>query len=159
MTPVRAHSQPAEELAFGLVARLRADGHLSNVLTHLSAGKWSAVEEAIVAILRPRAATGRLSGLARNILELLCDDRGVTGRLMRPFFFAQIAQLAGKTQAVRLEHRIRRLRARMGSVDGSVAAPARRKPSSGRSAFQSHVRANLPSPAPRPARNASDARP
>lgn len=158
MTPARAKSQEAEELAFGLVARLRAEGHLSNVLTHLSAGKWGAVEQAIAAILRPRAATKRLSGLARNILELVCDDRGVTGRRMRPFFFAQIAEMAGKAHAARIERRIRRLRVRVASDDGSVATPAPRQRSD-RVPPRSRTRITLPSPAPRPARDASGARP
>ncbi len=127
-----------DELSFTLVALLRADGHLCNVLTHISAGDWRAVERAIVAILNSRTSSKKLSPVARNILELVCDDRGVTGRLMRPFFFNAIARIAGKPEMIRLERKIRRLRGRM-SLDAEMRlAPRRRarKPGGARSARQ-----------------------
>ena len=109
-------------LSFTLVALLRAEGHLCNVLTHVSSGDWRAVEQAINAILEPRTPPRRLSNIARNMLELLCDDRGVTGRRMRPFFFEAIARVAGRAEMKRLEAKIRRLRRRM-SLDAG-ARPA-----------------------------------
>ena len=99
-------------LAFKLVALLRADGHLCNVLTHISSGDWRAVEQAILAILEARASPENLSKLARNMLELFCDDLGLTGRMMRPFIFEAIGRIAGKAEMKRLEARIRRLRQR-----------------------------------------------
>jgi NAD-dependent dihydropyrimidine dehydrogenase PreA subunit len=66
-------------LAFKLVALLRADGLLCNVLTHISSGDWCVVEQAILTILDPRASPEKLSKLARNMLELLSDDLGMTG--------------------------------------------------------------------------------
>lgn len=102
-----------DDLSFTLVALLRAEGHLCNVLTHISSGDWRAVEQAIVAILTPRASSKKLSTVARNILELACDNRGVTGRIMGPFFFNAIVRVAGKPEGKRLEKKIRRLRRRM----------------------------------------------
>ncbi len=105
----------SDDLAFTLVALLRTHGHLCNVLTHIASGDWRAVEQAIAAILEPRISPKKLSPLARNLLELLCDNRGVSGRIMRPFFFAAVAGAAGKAEMRRIELKIRRLRARMAS--------------------------------------------
>jgi hypothetical protein len=130
----------ATDLAFTLVALLRTEGHLCNVLTHISSGDWHAVEQAIVAILSPRNSSKKLSNIARNILELVCDDHGVTGRIMRPFFFNAIARIAGEPERKRLERKIRRLRCRM-SLDASVrlAHPRRaRKSGNARCARQIH---------------------
>jgi hypothetical protein len=115
------------DLSFALVALLRADGHLCNVLTHIASGDWRAVEQAIVVILSPRASPKKLSNVARNILELACDNRGITGRIMGPFFFNAIARIAGRPAGKRLEKRIRHLRRRM-FLDGQthlVAHPRR----------------------------------
>lgn len=108
-----------DDLSFTLVALLRAEGHLCNVLTHVSSGDWRAVEQAIVAILSPRASSKKLCNVARNILELACDNRGVTGRIMGPFFFNAIVRIAGKADGKRLQKKIIRLRRRM-SLDGQV---------------------------------------
>ena len=114
------------DLAFTLVALLRADGHLGNVLTHVSSGDWRAIELAIRAILDPRAAPQRLTGIARNILELVCDEGGVTGRLMRPFFFSAVASIAVESEMRRLEAQIQRLR--RGDSCDPPARPASRTP-------------------------------
>lgn len=138
---VKPAAVAVDDLTFTLVALLRADGHLCNVLTHISSGDWRAVEKAIVAILSPRTKSKKLSNVARNILELACDNRGVTGRMMGPFFFGAIVRIAGKPDGKRLERKIRRLRRRM-SLDGQVhlvAHPQRARKSGGaRSARQSH---------------------
>jgi hypothetical protein len=127
LAPFAKPAAAVDDLSFALVALLRAEGHLCNVLTHIASGDWRAVEQAIVAILTPRTSSRKLSNLARNILELACDNRGVTGRIMGPFFFNAIVRIAGKTDGKRLEKKIRRLRRRMSS-DGQVhlmARPAR----------------------------------
>ena len=130
-----------DDLSFALVALLRADGHLCNVLTHIASGNWRAVEQAIVVILSPRASSKKLSNMARNILELACDNRGITGRIMGPFFFNAIVRIAGRPAGKRLEKKIRHLRRRM-SLDGQMhrlAYGRRAKKSSGaRSARQTH---------------------
>lgn len=115
-----------DELSFTLVALLRAEGHLCNVLTHISSGDWRAVERAIVIILSPRTSPKKLSSVAQNIVELVCDNRGVTGRIMRPFFFNAIERIAGKTYEKRLKKKIFRLRHRM-SLDVQVRLPLARR--------------------------------
>ena len=133
LAPFAKPAAAVDDLSFALVALLRAEGHLCNVLTHIASGDWRAVEQAIVAILTPRTSSRKLSNLARNILELACDNRGVTGRIMGPFFFNAIVRIAGKTDGKRLEKKIRRLRRRMSS-DGQVhlmARPARPGKSAG----------------------------
>ena len=119
-----------DDLSFALVALLRADGH---VLTHIVSGDWRVVEQAIIAMLSPRASSKKLSNMASDILELACDNRGITGRIMGPFFFNAIARIAGRPAGKRLEKRIRHLRRRM-FLDGQthlVAHPRRAKKSSG----------------------------
>jgi hypothetical protein len=111
-----------DDLAFILVALLRADGHLCNVLTHVGSGNWRAIEQAIASILYPRARPKTLSAVARNILQLVCDNRGVTGPIMRSVFFDGIARAAGRPQMKRLEKKIRRLRDRMSSETAKVRA-------------------------------------
>lgn len=74
------------DLAFLVVAALRRQPHISNVLTHISGANWQRVEQALCAILDPLTASGDLCPLARNIVELMCADRGVTGRIMKPYF-------------------------------------------------------------------------
>lgn len=108
-----------DDLSFALVALLRADGHLCNVLTHIASGDWRAVEQAIVVILSPRASSKKLSNVARNILELACDNRGITGRIMGPFFFNAIVRIAGRPAGKRLEKKVRHMRRRM-SLDGQM---------------------------------------
>ena len=132
LTPLVKPAAAVDDLSFALVALLRAEGHLCNVLTHIASGDWRAVEQAIVAILSPRTSSKKLSDLARNILELACDNRGVTGRIMGPFFFNAIVQVAGKKDGKRLERKIRQLRRRM-SLDGQVRLMAR-PPQPGKSA-------------------------
>ena len=110
-------------LTFTLVALLRADGHLCNVLTHVSSGDWRAVEQAINAIIEPPMPAQKLSNIDRNILELLCDDRGITGRIMRPFFFEAIGRVAGEAGRKRLEARIQRSRHLMSCEPQAPPAP------------------------------------
>ena len=129
--PPKLAAAAVDDLSFTLVALLRAEAHLCNVLTHISTGDWRAVEQAIIAILNSRTSSKKLSPVARNILELVCDDRGVTGRIMRPFFFNAIARITGKPEMKRLERKIRRLRCRMSlDAEAGVAPPRRARKSS-----------------------------
>lgn len=137
-----------EDLVFTLVALLRADGHLCNVLTHISSGDWRAVEQAITSILSSRTSSKKLPNVARNMLELICDNRGVTGRIMRPFFFEAIARIAGKSEMTRLEKKVRRLRHRISS-DAQIRvvhSPRTGKSNGARSTqkIQVHPRAPVP---------------
>ncbi len=81
-----APKEPVDNLTFVVVAVLRTHGHISNVLTHISGGNWSRVEEAFREILDRKSVSRDLSPLAQNIVELLRADRGITGRIMRPYF-------------------------------------------------------------------------
>jgi hypothetical protein len=129
-TEKAADDDASIDLAFTLVSLLRADGYLCNVLTHVSSDDWRAVERAINAILEPRTPPRRLSNIPRNLLELLCDDRGIAGRIMRPFFFAAVAQVAGTAEMKRHEARIRRLRRRISCDPMACRAPRTPRPAS-----------------------------
>jgi hypothetical protein len=99
-----------EDLSFALIARLRGHGHLCNVLTHVGSGNWRAIEQAIGSILRSRARAGELTAIARNIVALIADGRGVTGPIMRSVFFEVVAEEAGAETAKRIGRKIARLR-------------------------------------------------
>jgi hypothetical protein len=99
--PHQAAIAPAE-LTFTVVAALRAHPHLSNVLTHISRGNWGQIEQAFGAILNPDTHSTRLSALARNIVDLMCADRGVTGRIFKPYYQDLLSAILGKSVARRL---------------------------------------------------------
>ena len=105
------------ELMAILVAILRADGHFCNVLTHLGRGNWQGIEAAIGAILAPRTRPSDLDGIARNVLELICDRRGVTAPIMQSVFFRTIDREVSRYQAGRLKSKIRRLRRKVAAVE------------------------------------------
>lgn len=70
------------------VAVFRAHPHLNNVLTHISGARWERIGQALCVIFNPLATLNDLSPLARNIVELMCAERGITGRILKPFFHA-----------------------------------------------------------------------
>jgi Family of unknown function (DUF6522) len=105
------------ELMAILVAVLRGHGHLCNVLTHVGRGNWRSIEAAIGAILAPRTRPSHLDPVARNVLELICDGRGVTGPIMRGVFFDIIDRGVSRYQASRLKGKIRRLRRKVAAAD------------------------------------------
>lgn len=86
------------DLAFLVVASFRRHPHINNVLTHIAGANWGRVEQALRAILDPLAAGSDLPPLARNIVDLMCADRGVTGRILKPYF----RDLLGKILSPRL---------------------------------------------------------
>jgi len=81
------------DLAFLVVAGFRRHPHINNVLTHISGANWERVEQALRAILDPLTAGSELSPLARNIVDLMCADRGVTGRILKRYFRDLLAQI------------------------------------------------------------------
>jgi hypothetical protein len=81
------------DLAFLVVAAFRRQPHISNVLTHISGANWGRVEQALRAILDPLTASRDLTPLARNIVDLMCADRGVTGRILKPYFRDLLARI------------------------------------------------------------------
>lgn len=94
------------DLAFTLVAALRQHGHFGNVLTHISGTNWTKVEQSLRSISDPDVGSQALSPLAQNIVELICGDRGVTGRIMKSYFRTVLGKVLGIDGATRLIQRI-----------------------------------------------------
>ncbi|MDE2379522.1 hypothetical protein [Bradyrhizobium sp.] len=97
------------ELAFHLVAAFRAHPHVCNVLTHVSRADWRAVERALNVILDPATTSEGLSPLARNLVELMCAERGVTGRILKPCFHGVLDRLLAPDRSERLIARVEAL--------------------------------------------------
>ena len=75
-----------ERLVQRLVAAFRWHPHINNFMTHICGAQWERIEQALRVILRPVATWGNLSPLAQNIVELMWAERGVTGRILKPYF-------------------------------------------------------------------------
>ena len=90
------------ELVFLIVAAFRRHPHINNVLTHISGGNWLQIEQALSAILDPNAGRGALSPLAMNIIDLMCADRGITGRILKPYYSGFLITALGESAARRL---------------------------------------------------------
>jgi len=94
-----------EDLVRTAVAIFRAHQHLNNVLTHICGARWERIAEALRIICNPLATPNDLSPLAQNIIELMCAERGVTGRILKPFFHALLGRiLPAKTAAYLRAH-------------------------------------------------------
>lgn len=91
-----------EELAFKIFAVFRAHPHINNVLTHISGTNWARVEQALNSILDLTTNSDNLSQLERNIIDLMCADRGITGRLLKPYFHAALYRLLEPEVAERI---------------------------------------------------------
>ncbi|WP_296712344.1 hypothetical protein [Rhodoblastus sp.] len=98
-----------DELAYRTLIAFRSHSHINNVLTHISGGNWERVEQELRVIFDPTAAPASLSGLARNILDLICAERGVTGRILKPFFLSFVRGLLERELAERTIRRVRAL--------------------------------------------------
>lgn len=97
------------DLAQTAVAVFRFHPHINNVLTHICGGQWERIGEALRIILNPLATLNDLSPLAQNIVELMCADRGVTGRILRPHFHALLAKVLPPRVAAYLRAHVLRL--------------------------------------------------
>lgn len=73
-------------LAENLSATIRQHPHLGNVVTHISSGRWARVDEALLPLFTPSENFLTVDPLTNNILRLICDNQGTTGRIMQPFF-------------------------------------------------------------------------
>lgn len=82
-----------DALAFKIFAAFRAHPHINNVLTHISQANWARVEQALNSILDLTTKSDSLSQLGQNIIDLMCADRGVTGRILKPYFHAALHRL------------------------------------------------------------------
>lgn len=81
------------ELAFRMVAAFRAHPHVNNVLTHISRSNWAAVEQSLQRIFDPVTTSAGLSPLEQNLVDLMHVERGITGRILKPFFRHRLGQL------------------------------------------------------------------
>ena len=75
------------------VAALRFHPHINNVMTHICGGQWERVGQTVQIIFDFRTTPKDLSPLARNIVELICAERGVTGRILKPYFRDVLARV------------------------------------------------------------------
>ena len=82
-----------DNLVKDIVAAFRSHGHICNVMTHISDTQWAQVENALRVILDPRTGWQALNPLAENIVDLLCADRGVTGRIVKSYFKSLLGKM------------------------------------------------------------------
>lgn len=97
------------ELAFRIFAAFRAHPHINNVLTHISRANWAQVERALNSILDAATVGEELSPLAQNIVDLMCAERGITGKILKPYFHATLDRLLEPDRAERLIRHIEAL--------------------------------------------------
>lgn len=98
-----------EALSLALVASFRAHSHINNVMTHVSGARWDHIEHALRNILDPVSAPAGMSRLEANILDLLCAERGVTGRILKPYFCSVLERLLPPGPTVRLQAHVQAL--------------------------------------------------
>ncbi len=97
------------ELAFRVFAAFRAHPHINNVLTHISRAKWAEVEKSLNRILDPVTTGDGLSPLEENIIELMVGERGITGKILKPYFLAALRRTVGPRRAERLARHVNTL--------------------------------------------------
>lgn len=97
------------ELAFGIFADFRAHPHISNVLTHISRSDWTGLERSLGIILDLSTTPDKLSPLEQNIVDLMCADRGITGRILKPYFHAGLYKRLDSLRAEQLFRHIQAL--------------------------------------------------
>src|SRR6478735_12467128 len=90
------------ELAFRIFAAFRAHPHVNNVLTHISRAKWAEVEKSLNHILDLATISDDLSPLEENIVELMVGERGITGKILKPYFLATLHRILEPSHAQRL---------------------------------------------------------
>lgn len=112
-----AAEQPSEtgaelsraELAFRIFAAFRAHPHINNVLTHIARANWVQVERSLNRILDPATASNRLSSLEQNMIDLMCAERGTTGKILKPYFHAALHRILEPRDAERLMRHVENL--------------------------------------------------
>ena len=90
------------ELSFRIFAAFRAHPHINNVLTHISRAKWREVEQALNRIFDVSMTSDGLSPLEENIVELMVGERGITGKILKPYFQAALRRILEPSSAERL---------------------------------------------------------
>lgn len=97
---------PNRRLAQATASAFRRHPHLNNVLTHLCGADWNRLDAALRAILDPAANPRTLSPLALNLLDLMWAERGVTGRIMKPYFHELLTTLLPPAAAAEVAEHI-----------------------------------------------------
>jgi hypothetical protein len=113
------------DLATSVVAAIRRPPHIGNVLTHISRSNWDAVDIALRLIFNAATAPEDLTPLARNIVDLMCGDRGTTGRIMKPYFHELLSLLLAPDQTACLTAHIAHLYDDAGALPGEGRRHAR----------------------------------
>ena len=103
-------------LAADLVVQLRHHRHFNNVLTHVSRDNWPGVEQALARLLGNFTGPLALDALSVNLLALLSGERGLTGRMMKPWFAEQLCHYTSAANNRSLERRLAKLHARHASA-------------------------------------------
>jgi hypothetical protein len=112
---VRAHEHESRlplsttELAFRIFAAFRAHPHVNNVLTHISRAKLVEVERSLNRIVDPSTTVDALSPLEENIIELMVGERGITGKILKPYLQAVLYRILEPDGAERLIRHINAL--------------------------------------------------
>jgi uncharacterized protein (DUF2249 family) len=100
---------PLDALVQRTVVAFRSHPHVGNVMTHVCQGRWDELGRALRAILDPAATARDLSPLAENVVELMCAERGITGRLLKPYVQELLQQMLPAPVAARLRAHMARL--------------------------------------------------
>ena len=102
-------------LASALVAAFRAGA------------RWDDIERALHVILNSVAVPFGLSRLEANIIDLICAERGVTGRIFKPYFEMLLTRLLPPVQVAHLQahilslHEVAQMRdGRSGPAPGAI---------------------------------------
>lgn len=76
-------SSDLDELAERVAVSFRHHPHLNNVMTHVSGGRWERITDALRRLFDPETEAASLNRLERNVLDLICAERGPTGRILK----------------------------------------------------------------------------
>lgn len=126
------------ELAFRISAALRAHPHINNVLTHISRAQWVEVERSLSRILDMSTTCDGFSSLEENIVDLMVGERGITGKILKPYFQAALHRLVEPSRAERMIRHINALHFELEwRVQHPLPAPLQSEPLE----EQGHVRA------------------
>lgn len=83
-------NDPAGALALIICARLRRHGHLSNLFTHISNGRWDKVQGAFEFLFSDSFPKGKYDALTANILDLACRFDGPSAKVFRAWLVEQL---------------------------------------------------------------------
>jgi len=118
------------ELAFRIFAAFRAHPHINNVLTHISRARWVEVEQSLNRILDLATTSDGLSPIEENLIELMVGERGITGKILKPYFLAALHRILQPAYAKRLIRHVNALSLELEwKVQHPVPAPPLSEPS------------------------------